>query len=374
MPVPEPSAVSLLCARLQLCCRAVTSGADARAVRFGPSHKRLSRVSALGWVAALVRLVTVALWAALVGVYLGKVDGAFAQWQRSDGVLFCGDTGVGMAAAAAPSGATCHVDLFQTLPVALLLATVRLYATARTRDTVGDAMGAGACSGKSGTDVVAACGSVMLLAVGALLFLLEALVLPFNSGEGDAAVSFALLDMRGLHITAIVTVAMVALDRLVVWHAAASGQLDDARVLALNKVAALTCVAAVVHGWVTAFSFVGERSAFMGGGLFLPAWRGAQLDFRVLRSVFSALAVVDCVTSLLVFNTTLRLAPSKLRATLPLWTQWLLAGRLGSASPRTLSRLVTRELSRVTSVGGLTPRPGLDRQAEMAVELSLGDG
>jgi hypothetical protein len=236
-------------------------------------HKRVVR--GYGWALAVLRHVNMALWCALIGVYFAEVDGSFTRVTcADDGLTYCSNMYL-LCPDCAIAAERCTADLFATVSV-LVLMTVMQLANFLVRFI-----------GRHGADRRAPLVQVSAFLLLLLLFALEAFALPFGTKEGHIA--FAQLDPRGLNITAIVATASLFITLPLLKN----GQ--GWACLGFGCVGLALLLAVVLHVAVSTIGFMVDRWAFVDATLFFVAWEKEQLAYRVLRSWFSALVVLENV-------------------------------------------------------------------------------
>jgi hypothetical protein len=130
-----------------------------------------------------------------------------------------------------------------------------------------------------------------------LLFGLEAFALPFGTKQGEIA--FAVMNMRGLNITCIIAATLFGIGLPVILICGHSKlkliSFDTENKLNIACFASLLAV--VVHLFVSGIWYMVENWSFVDSTLFFVAWEKDMLAYRVVRSWFSALTVLENVLS-----------------------------------------------------------------------------
>jgi hypothetical protein len=291
-----------------------------------------------GFAVALCRAVNILLWAMLILLYFSQVDGVFPAFSCADGTAYCSRL-FRFRDDCAPSGQACAVSLPDTVPVLVLLTLmqfmqfyVRAFAKQVLRQAVRGRKGGGD-DFDLGLTVLAALAAICAYAFLLLLFGLEAFALPFGTKQGEIA--FAIMDMRGLGYTCAVAAVLVGF----VYPSAMYTEVYArwVSVGSLGFIGLLSLLAVAVHLLVSGLWYTADNWPFVGSSLFFVAWESDTLAFRVVRSWFSALTILENILVFGLFNANARLHDEAYDALLyvPAWSRPLLLGPLFGRPLRT---------------------------------------
>jgi hypothetical protein len=131
------------------------------------------------------------------------------------------------------------------------------------------------------------------------LFLLEGFALPMGTKDGEIA--FSSWNGYGLNVTCIVVLGWGLLVLCLAAVKVTSCITDFLQVVLLLSVA-VGMLAVSVHSLVTAILYAVDHWEFVSTSMFFIAWRKEFLAFRVVRTIFSALIILDSVLAFAAFN------------------------------------------------------------------------